>query len=76
MGNLRQIKNVYLNDNKLVGTIPSVLVNSSELYFLTLNNNDLVGTIPSIFGNLHQLQYFDVSGNQLVGVPFQQPWDV
>ncbi|MBQ4820656.1 immunoglobulin domain-containing protein [Aquimarina sp. MMG016] len=52
---LRKIENLYLNENKISGSIPELgrLLQLRELY---LHNNQLTGTIPQ---SLAQLEYLD-----------------
>jgi Secretion system C-terminal sorting domain/Leucine rich repeat len=58
---------LYLNSNKLNGTLPISLGNLSKLYELDLSVNQLKDTIPSTFGNFSQLQSLYLNNNQLTG---------
>lgn len=61
------IMKIELQDNNLVGTIPSSLKNITSLSELILINNNLSGPIPSEIGDLSDLTRLALGGNQLSG---------
>ncbi|GAB4847690.1 protein kinase super [Ancistrocladus abbreviatus] len=61
------LKELYLPNNILLGTIPATLGNCSQLVSLDLSFNYLTGTIPSSLGSLSQLKDLIVWMNQLNG---------
>jgi len=58
---------IFLEQNKLVGTIPSSIGNLTNLADLFLNGNQLAGTIPSSIGTLSHLIGLDLSFNKYAG---------
>lgn len=62
-----RVTTLHLNDNNLVGTIPTEIGNLTSLTVLVLNINQLSGSIPAEIGNLTLLTYLDLSANQLSG---------
>lgn len=67
LGNLNNLKELWLNSNQLSGSIPSELGNLSNLESLSLDENQLSGSIPPELGNLSNLYDIDLSSNQLSG---------
>ena len=67
LGNLSNLRGLWLNDNQLTGGIPSDLGNLADLERLSLARNQLSGDIPSELGNLTNLVYLRLVGNQLTG---------
>ncbi len=67
LGNLSQLKVLYLYSNQLSGTIPVELGNMSQLADLRLGRNQLSGPIPSELENLSQLKVLYLDSNQLSG---------
>lgn len=57
---------VELNNNHLVGTLPSLSGLTALRGFSVTSNHELTGSVPSLAG-LTDLQYFIVSNNQLSG---------
>eukprot|EP01041_Mallomonas_annulata_P008313 gene8313-17111_t len=55
------LKTLYLDDNYLSSTIPSLLGYVSSLIYLALSNNLLTGIIPTSIGNLSQLKALSVA---------------
>ncbi|XP_074290535.1 receptor-like protein EIX2 [Silene latifolia] len=60
----------YLNllDNKLDGSLPSLLGKLTNLQYLDLSNNGFQGEIPASLGKLLALEYLDLSVNRLSGL--------
>jgi len=58
---------IELNNNNLIGNIPSSIGNISGLNILDLRQNKLSGTIPASFGNLQNLWALNLNYNQLSG---------
>uniref|UniRef100_A0A2N9HPR8 Protein kinase domain-containing protein n=1 Tax=Fagus sylvatica TaxID=28930 RepID=A0A2N9HPR8_FAGSY len=54
---------VYLNDNKLTGSIPDSLTNLTALQVLNISNNNLTGSMPKFSSNVTLFW----SGNPLLG---------
>ena len=72
LGNLSNLKFLYLQHLQLTGTIPAELSNLSTLERLNLNHNQLTGTIPVELGGLANLEYINLRNNQLTGaIPTQ-----
>ena len=61
-----RVTELHLNNNNLVGTLPTTLGNLTALVDLYLNQNQLTGSIPSLSG-LTSLVYASMWGNQLSG---------
>ena len=60
------LERLYLSDNRLAGSIPS-LFGSAQFTYLDFTNNKLTGTIPTPFGRRPQLRDLALSDNQLTG---------
>ena len=58
---------IILNNNNLIGTIPSSIGNLTELTDLEFENSQLSGGIPSSINNLKKLTALGLSLNQLSG---------
>lgn len=58
---------LYLDRNRLIGTIPESIGNLTGMLSLYLNNNGLTGPIPASLSNLPSLTTLDLSFNQLTG---------
>jgi hypothetical protein len=56
---------LYLNNNKLSGSIPEL--SGEHLYDLDLAHNQLSGSIPASIGDLYNLNYLRLSYNKLDG---------
>ena len=67
LGNLSNLRRLYLNVNRLTGEIPTELGNHSSLERLYLNVNRLTGEIPTELGNLSNLFVLRLNNNQLTG---------
>ncbi|CAH1434668.1 unnamed protein product [Lactuca virosa] len=57
-----------MSTNQLSGSIPSEIVNSTQLHRLNLSSNNLVGVILKEFGKLKSMLILYLSNNQLSGM--------
>ena len=62
-----RVSKIDLDENQLVGSIPSELGNLSHLTSLNLGGNQLTGVIPVELGDILGLTSLDLEDNQLVG---------
>ena len=69
LGNLTNLRWLYLSDSGLTGSIPGALGRLANLRQLYLNRNALTGPIPPWLGNLAALERLYLGGNPLTG-PF------
>ena len=46
---------VFLQENRLTGTIPSLLFSKKRMKQILLNDNRLTGTLPSVIGQMKDL---------------------
>ena len=67
LGNLSNLRELYLHSNQLTGEIPTELENLSNLTTLVLSSNQLTGRIPTQLGSLSNLTRLFLYGNQLTG---------
>ena len=67
MGNLVDLKQLWLFSTDVTGSIPSELANLANLQELQLNSNDLTGSIPSELGDLANLKRLRLYNNELTG---------
>ena len=67
IGNLQNLKGLYLGNNQLTGNIPPEIGNLKNLSYLELFNNQLTGNIPPGIGDLLNLRYLDLHTNRLTG---------
>ncbi len=67
LGNLTNLKALFLRNNRLSGQIPPELGNLANLAALSLSNNQLTGQIPPELGNLANMTALVLSNNQLTG---------
>ena len=67
LGNLTNLKELYLESNLLRQSIPSELGNLENLEILSLQVNWLTGAIPSELGNLTNLKELHLNSNSLTG---------
>ena len=67
LGNLANLRDLWLPDNQLTGTMPASLGNLSNLASLWLSNNLMTGGIPASLGSLNSLYYLNLGFNQLSG---------
>lgn len=63
----REIRTIYLHNNKLNRNIPDCIGALPALQVLTLHNNMLVGPIPVAFGAASHLQVLTLHENALTG---------
>ncbi|KAK7373875.1 hypothetical protein VNO80_07295 [Phaseolus coccineus] len=61
------LQHLDLSYNNLVGKLPSVVGNLSNLKTLSLSSNHLEGSIPTRLVELEYLSYLDISDNNLTG---------
>ena len=67
MGELQQLKVLWLDSNQLTGPIPNSLSGCQNLLMLSLTDNCINETIPPSLGELHQLQALYLTNNSLTG---------
>ena len=67
VGLISSLEYLYLDGNKLVGSIPSGLSDLDQLKALNLDENALYGTLPHTIGNLTSLEYLSAKGNTISG---------
>ena len=68
LGDLSNLRNLFLNDNNLSGSIPESLGNLPNFTgLITFSRNNLSGSIPSSLGNLSNLQELWLGDNNLSG---------
>ncbi|CAI9768458.1 unnamed protein product [Fraxinus pennsylvanica] len=74
LSGLRNLKSLYLNDNKFSGVIPASLSVMHRLKVVVLSGNRLSGHIPQSFVALSRLYVLYLQDNQLTGdiPPFNQ----
>ena len=58
-----------LSENRLVGTLPSIMHRMTALTHLSVSDNFFKGAIPSEFGLLTNLRTLDLSGNRFTSIP-------
>jgi hypothetical protein len=62
-----KVKQLWLSNHSLTGSIPPEIGDLEFLEFLDLSNNDLSGPIPPTITNLAHLVYLELSNNGLSG---------
>ena len=67
MGQLTNLEELSISDNRLTGAIPLELGRMTSLQLLALSGNRLTGAIPAELANLANLETLKLSGNQLTG---------
>jgi hypothetical protein len=66
-GAVDHVKEIWLDNNQLSGSIPAELAYLTQLKKLSLHRNQLTGAVPPELGNLGQLTHIYFSRNQLSG---------
>ena len=67
LGDLINLRRLFLNDNSITGEIPDNLNNLQQLVILFLDHNQISGTIPGSISFLTNLRHLNLSHNQLTG---------
>ncbi|WOK98163.1 protein NSP-INTERACTING KINASE 1-like [Canna indica] len=67
IGNLTNLRILFLQNNNLSGTLPPEIGKLSKLQTIDLSNNYFSGEIPASLGNLNDLQYMRLNNNSLSG---------
>ena len=67
MGNLEELRLLYLGGNRFNGAVPAELGQLFNLLELAVDHNELSGEIPPELGNLTQLTDLWMHGNELNG---------
>ena len=67
VGDLTNLKWLYLHDNEIRGTIPERITLLTSLEDLWLGKNQIGGTIPESIDNMTNLQYLDLNFNNISG---------
>ncbi|RVW83697.1 Brassinosteroid LRR receptor kinase BRL2 [Vitis vinifera] len=67
LGELKNLRALYLSNNEFEGPIPASLGTLQHLESLDLGLNEMNGSIPDSIGQLSQLEQLDVSSNHLSG---------
>ncbi|KAM0023682.1 putative leucine-rich repeat-containing, plant-type, leucine-rich repeat domain superfamily [Helianthus debilis subsp. tardiflorus] len=71
LGKLIHLKDLVLERNQIVGTVPNSIGQLSSVRALSLSRNLISGLIPFSIGQLSSLESLDLSYNQLSGnIPF------
>ncbi|CDY50634.1 BnaC06g24270D [Brassica napus] len=60
---MKNMQELDLSRNKLVGPFPLCLTSLSELRVLDLSSNQMTGNVPSALGNLQSLKYLSLVDN-------------
>jgi Leucine-rich repeat (LRR) protein len=64
---MKALKDIHLQENKLIGTIPDDFANMENLETLKISGNDLIGFIPASLASCPKLQEIALEYNQLTG---------
>ncbi|TVU24882.1 hypothetical protein EJB05_27346, partial [Eragrostis curvula] len=65
---MKNLKELYLNDNHFTGVLPGWIVRWANLLTLDLSNNRITGQLPSEIGMLTNLTNLYLGGNNLSGL--------
>lgn len=72
MSKLTSIEEVWIDQNPIVGSIPTAIENAELVQSLSFTSCQISGSIPTSIGKLQKLQQVWMSYNQLTGtVPYQ-----
>ena len=66
--NLWDVGHLLLQGNKLTGSLPKTILNSSSLLTLDIRDNRFIGSIPNEIDGLSNLKVLSLSGNHFSGV--------
>lgn len=64
---MTDLRYLRLEDNNIIGTIPSSIGNMTEMVHINLNRNIFSSTIPSLLSQLPKLVYLYLAGNYFTG---------
>ena len=67
IGNLTELKYLYLNDNRFTGSLPKEIGNLTKLKYLHLHDNRFTGSLPKEIGNLTKLKHLHLHDNRFTG---------
>ncbi|KAL4625764.1 hypothetical protein ACB092_05G048000 [Castanea dentata] len=70
--NLQYVMHFFLQGNKLTGSLPKAILNSSSLLTLDIRDNRFIGSIPDEIDGLLSLKVLLLSGNHFSGVISKQ----
>ncbi|KAL4625755.1 hypothetical protein ACB092_05G047800 [Castanea dentata] len=70
--NLQDVGHLLLQGNKLTGSLPKAILNSSSLVTLDIRDNRFIGSIPDEIDGLPNLKVLSLSGNHFSGVISKQ----
>lgn len=67
IGELQELRYLFLSDNQLTGALPVTLFTLPKLENVDLSNNNFKDGIPGEFGLMPSLRYLSLRGNQYTG---------
>jgi hypothetical protein len=67
IGNIKNLKHLWLHSNKLTGPIPAEIWNLKNLQTIDFGRNSLTGSIPKEVGNLINIKTLSLYVNRLSG---------
>nr|XP_023923606.1 leucine-rich repeat receptor protein kinase MSL1-like [Quercus suber] len=70
--NLQDVRHLLLEGNKLTGSLPKAILNSSSLVTLDIRDNCFIGNIPDEIDGLSNLKVLSLSGNHFSGLISKQ----
>ncbi|KAK7851170.1 receptor-like protein 1, partial [Quercus suber] len=70
--NLRDVRHILLRGNKLTGSLPKVVFNSSSLLTVDIRDNSFSGSIPEGISELSNSRVLLLSGNHFSGMIHKQ----
>ncbi|KAJ7949780.1 Leucine-rich repeat receptor protein kinase [Quillaja saponaria] len=65
--NFQNLRELHLDDNRLIGQIPELIGRLKNLEYLTLDYNSLTGSVLTSLGNLSSLRVLGLGENKLHG---------